>query len=80
MNAKGIYEGQREENPKDRVFILTRSGFAGMQRYGTTTWSGDIGTTWEDMKAQISAGINFSMSGLPYWTMDIGGFLCTKEI
>ena len=79
MNAKGIYEGQREENPVDRVFILTRSGFAGMQRYGTTTWSGDIGTTWEDMKAQISAGINFSMSGLPYWTMDIGGFCVQKK-
>uniref|UniRef100_UPI0035690189 glycoside hydrolase family 31 protein n=1 Tax=Draconibacterium sp. TaxID=1965318 RepID=UPI0035690189 len=79
MNAKGIYEGQREENPKDRVFILTRSGFAGMQRYGTTTWSGDIGTTWEDMKTQISAGINFSMSGLPYWTMDIGGFCVQKK-
>jgi len=79
MNAKGIYEGQREVNPGDRVFILTRSGFAGMQRYGTTTWSGDIGTTWEDMKAQISAGINFSMSGLPYWTMDIGGFCVQKK-
>lgn len=79
MNAKGIYKGQREENPVDRVFILTRSGFAGMQRYGTTTWSGDIGTTWEDMKAQISAGINFSMSGLPYWTMDIGGFCVQKK-
>ena len=79
MNAKGIYEGQRKVNPVDRVFILTRSGFAGMQRYGTTTWSGDIGTTWEDMKAQISAGINFSMSGLPYWTMDIGGFCVQKK-
>lgn len=78
-NARGIYEGQREKNPVDRVFILTRSGFAGMQRYGTTTWSGDIGTTWEDMKAQIPAGINFSMSGLPYWTMDIGGFCVQKK-
>ncbi|QGY45077.1 DUF5110 domain-containing protein [Maribellus comscasis] len=79
MNAKGIYEGQREKNPNDRVFILTRSGFAGMQRYGTTTWSGDIGTCWEDFKAQIPAGINFSMSGLPYWTMDIGGFSVQKK-
>jgi alpha-D-xyloside xylohydrolase len=79
MNAKGIYEGQREKNPVDRVFILTRSGFAGMQRYGTTTWSGDIGTCWEDLKAQIPAGINFSMSGLPYWTMDIGGFSVQKR-
>ncbi|WP_163710660.1 TIM-barrel domain-containing protein [Mangrovibacterium lignilyticum] len=79
MNAKGIYEGQRARNPVDRVFILTRSGFAGMQRYGTTTWSGDIGTCWEDMKAQIPAGINFSMSGLPYWTMDVGGFSVQKK-
>ena len=79
MNAKGIYEGQREKNPTDRVFILTRSGFAGMQRYGTTTWSGDIGTCWEDLKAQVPAGINFSMSGLPYWTMDIGGFSVQKK-
>jgi alpha-D-xyloside xylohydrolase len=79
MNAKGIYEGQRDKNPDDRVFILTRSGFAGMQRYGTTTWSGDIGTCWEDLEAQIPAGINFSMSGLPYWTMDIGGFSVQKK-
>jgi alpha-D-xyloside xylohydrolase len=79
MNAKGIYEGQRETNPVDRVFILTRSGFTGMQHYGTTTWSGDIGTCWEDLKAQIPAGINFSMSGLPYWTMDIGGFSVQKK-
>ena len=79
MNAKGIYEGQRDKNPVDRVFILTRSGFAGMQRFGTTTWSGDIGTTWGDMKAQVPAGINFSMSGLPYWTMDIGGFCVQKK-
>lgn len=79
MNAKGIYEGQRDKNPVDRVFILTRSGFAGMQHFGTTTWSGDIGTTWGDMKAQVPAGINFSMSGLPYWTMDIGGFCVQKK-
>jgi alpha-D-xyloside xylohydrolase len=56
------------------VFLLTRSGFAGLQRYSTATWSGDIGTRWEDMKAQISAGLNFAVSGIPYWTMDIGGF------
>lgn len=79
MNAKGIYEGQRKENPNDRVFILTRSGFAGMQHFGAVTWSGDIGTCWEDMKAQIPAGINFCLSGLPYWTMDIGGFSVQKR-
>ncbi|MEJ2006420.1 MAG: glycoside hydrolase family 31 protein, partial [Cyclobacteriaceae bacterium] len=78
MNAKGIYEGQRDENPDERVFILTRSGFAGIQRFGAVTWSGDIGTRWEDMKAQITAGANFAMTGLPYWTMDIGGFCVEK--
>ncbi|WP_010422600.1 TIM-barrel domain-containing protein [Anaerophaga thermohalophila] len=79
MNAKGIYEGQRSLENNERVFILTRSAFAGMQRFGTATWSGDIGTVWEDLKAQIPAGINFSMSGLPYWTMDIGGFCVEKR-
>jgi alpha-D-xyloside xylohydrolase len=74
VNAQAIYEGQRSVNPNNRVFLLTRSGFAGLQRYSTATWSGDIGTCWEDMKAQISAGLNFALSGIPYWTMDIGGF------
>ena len=74
MNAEAIYNGQRGENPNDRVFLLTRSGFAGLQRYSTAAWSGDIGTRWEDMKAQISAGLNFAMSGIPFWTMDVGGF------
>lgn len=78
-NAQGIYEGQRSVNPDERVFLLTRSGFAGLQRYSTATWSGDIGTRWEDMKAQISAGLNFAMSGIPYWTMDIGGFCVEKR-
>ena len=79
QNAKGIYEGQRSEDPDKRVFLLTRSGFAGSQRYAAAIWSGDIGSTWRDMKAQIPAGINFSMSGLPYWTMDIGGFVVPEK-
>lgn len=74
MNAEAIYNGQRGVEPDKRVFLLTRSGFAGLQRYSTATWSGDIATRWEDMKAQISAGLNFAVSGIPYWTMDIGGF------
>lgn len=74
VNAEAIYDGQRSKNPNNRVFLLTRSGFAGLQRYSTATWSGDIGTRWEEMKAQISAGLNFALSGIPYWTMDIGGF------
>jgi len=79
VNAKGIYEGQRSVNPNERVFILTRSAYAGMQRYAAATWSGDIAARWHDMKDQISAGLNFSMSGLPYWTMDIGGFAVEKR-
>ena len=78
-NAKGIYEGQRSTDPNKRVFLLTRSGFAGSQRYAATIWSGDIGSTWRDMKNQIAAGVNFSMSGLPYWTMDIGGFVVPEK-
>jgi alpha-D-xyloside xylohydrolase len=74
QNAKGVYEGQRALNLNNRVFILTRSAFGGLQRYGAATWSGDIASRWEDMKSQIAAGINFSLSGMPYWTMDIGGF------
>jgi len=74
MNAATIYNGQRSVDPDKRVFLLTRSGFAGLQGYSTATWSGDIGTRWEDMKAQISAGLNYSLSGIPWWTMDIGGF------
>ncbi len=78
-NAKGIYEGQRSTDPDKRVFLLTRSGFAGSQRYAAAIWSGDIGSTWRDMKNQIAAGVNFSMSGLPYWTMDIGGFVVPEK-
>ena len=79
QNAKGIYEGQRSTDPDKRVFLLTRSGFAGSQRYAAAIWSGDIGSTWRDMKTQITAGINFSLSGLPYWTMDIGGFVVPEK-
>lgn len=74
MNAMAIYQGQRSAEPDRRVFLLTRSGFAGLQRYSTATWSGDIAARWEDLKAQIPAGLNFAMSGIPYWTFDIGGF------
>ena len=74
MNAQAIYEGLIKEDSTKRVFQLTRSGFAGLQRYSTASWSGDIGTRWEDMRSQITAGMNYSLCGNPYWTMDIGGF------
>ncbi len=84
VNADAIYNGQRDtwksllkkdkKASEPRVFLLTRSGFAGEQRYSTATWSGDIGTRWEDMRAQMTAGLNYCMSGLPFWGMDQGGF------
>jgi alpha-D-xyloside xylohydrolase len=74
VNSQGVYEGQRAAAPDERVFILTRSGFAGQQRYAAATWSGDITSTWTAMRQQIAAGLGFSVSGLPYWTMDVGGF------
>jgi len=73
-NADAIYNGQRSVDPDKRVFLLTRSGFAGLQRFSTATWSGDIGTSWTDMHAQMAAGLGYSMSGIPFWGMDIGGF------
>jgi alpha-D-xyloside xylohydrolase len=74
MNSKGVYEGLRSVNPDRRVFILTRSAFAGQQRYAAATWSGDVAARWIDLKNQIPAGLNFSISGIPFWTSDIGGF------
>ncbi len=75
MNSKGIYEGQRSAAPDQRVFILTRSGFAGEQRYASLTWSGDVTSTWSALRKQITAGLGFSISGLPYWTTDTGGYM-----
>ena len=78
VNADAIYNGQRSvwqgKSDEPRVFLLTRSGFAGEQRFSTATWSGDIGTRWEDMRAQMTAGLNYSISGVPFWGMDQGGF------
>ena len=74
VNAQAIWEGQRSVDPDKRVFLLTRNGFAGLQRYSTATWSGDIGTSWTDLRTQMAAGLGYSMSGIPFWGMDIGGF------
>ena len=70
-----IYKYWREETSDRRAYILTRSTYAGQQRNAATTWSGDIGASWEVYRHQISAGINHSMSGIPYWTFDIGAFV-----
>jgi alpha-D-xyloside xylohydrolase len=74
MHTTSIYEGQRAETPDKRVFILTRSAYAGQQRNASVSWSGDIQGTWDDFRQQIPNGINFSLSGLPYWNTDTGGF------
>lgn len=74
QNARGIFEGQMKAAPDQRAFLLTRSGYIGQQRYSTATWSGDITSTWTAMAKQITAGLDFSISGVPYWTQDIGGF------
>lgn len=72
--SRAVYEGQREATSDKRVCILTRSAFSGQQRYGVINWSGDIGGTWDTFKNQIVAGLNFTITGFPYWTTDIGGF------
>ena len=73
-NCRTIYEGQREAAPDQRVFILTRSAFTGQQHYAGAVWSGDITATWTALRKQIPAGLGYAISGLPYWTTDIGGF------
>jgi alpha-D-xyloside xylohydrolase len=74
MHSTGIYQGQRAQTDDHRVVILTRSAYAGQQRNSAITWSGDIGSTWQTLRAQVPAGLNFSVSGIPYWNTDIGGF------
>ena len=74
VHAQGVYEGLRAAAPNRRVLILTRSGFAGMQRYAAASWSGDISSTWTAMRKQLAAGLGFALSGMPYWTFDTGGF------
>ncbi|RKD13299.1 xylosidase [Pelobium manganitolerans] len=74
MTVGGVYKHQRELDNAKRVFILTRSAFAGQQRYGANTWSGDVTASWAALRNQISAGLNFSLTGIPYWNSDIGGF------
>ncbi len=75
LDTQGVYQGQRSASDKKRVFILSRSAFAGSQRNGVTAWSGDINSDWLSFRRQVPAGLNFALSGIPYWTTDIGGFV-----
>jgi alpha-D-xyloside xylohydrolase len=74
MTVGGLFMNQRAVTSDKRVFILTRSAFAGQQRYGANTWSGDVVASWDALRNQISAGLNLSLCGIPYWNSDIGGF------
>jgi alpha-D-xyloside xylohydrolase len=75
FHTEGVSEGQQEASKDKRVFILSRSAYAGAQRYGVTAWSGDVLSDWVTFARQIPAGLNYSISGMPYWTTDIGGFI-----
>jgi alpha-D-xyloside xylohydrolase len=75
LTTTGVYEGQRAASDQKRVFILTRSGYAGIQRNAAAVWSGDVDPDWETFRRQIPAGLNLSVAGIPYWTTDIGGFV-----
>ena len=74
--VKGIYEKQRKASEEKRVFIMTRSAFAGQQHYGSGLWSGDVASTWDMLRKQVPAGLNYTMTGCPNFNTDIGGFFC----
>ncbi len=73
------WEGPQIDRPNERPYALHRNGYAGMQRYASFLWSGDVYSTWETLKVQVPIGINTSLTGIPYWGTDIGGFVPTKE-
>lgn len=78
-HAKTLYDGQRGENDEKRVVNLTRCAYTGQQRLSCILWSGDTSASWDTYRKQIAAGLNFSASGLPYWTMDIGAFFVKRS-
>ncbi len=77
--TKTVYDGLRKDAPDKRAFILTRSGFSGQQKYASAVWSGDVGNDWETLQRQITAGLNTSITGMPYWTFDAGGFFRPRD-
>jgi len=76
-HTAAVYNGWRQDITNKRSFTLSRSAFSGQQRYATAAWSGDITSTWAAFQNQLSAGLNFCLSGIPYWTTDIGGYTYT---
>jgi alpha-D-xyloside xylohydrolase len=80
FHSGGVSDGQRAASAEKRVFILSRSAYAGSQRYGVTAWSGDVLSDWVTFQRQIPAGLNYAISGMPYWTTDIGGFISGGDL
>ena len=74
--VRGVYEKQRKEGQAKRVFIMTRSSFAGQQHYGSNMWSGDVNSSWDMLRKQVPAGLSFTLTGNPNFNTDIGGFFC----
>jgi len=79
FETTAVYKGQRAADENKRVVILTRSAFTGQQRNGIINWSGDISANWDTLRRQIPAGLNFGISGFPYWTTDVGGFFRPRD-
>jgi len=73
LHAQGFYDGMRAEG-EEEILLLSRSAWAGSQRYGTAVWSGDVPSTFDALRLQVRAGLNMALSGIPWWTTDIGGF------
>jgi alpha-D-xyloside xylohydrolase len=80
MTTTAVHDGQRATSSDKRVFILTRSAYAGQQRNGAVTWSGDITGDWPVLQQQIPGGLDFALSGMPYWTTDIGGYFQSSAL
>ena len=79
FHAQGIYENQRKTTDRKRVVNLTRSSYAGQQRYATITWNGDTHASWDSFRRQIPMGLNFMATGCPYWTVDAGCFFVSNK-
>ena len=76
--VRGIYQSQRKDDRGKRIFIMTRSSFAGQQHYGSNMWSGDVNSSWDMLRKQVPAGLSFSLTGNPNFNTDIGGFFCNS--
>ena len=74
--VRGIYQSQRKDDRGKRVFIMTRSSYAGQQHYGSNMWSGDVASSWDMLRKQVPAGLSFTLTGNPNFNTDIGGFFC----